>query len=490
MRLSLGLLALLGLSAPALAQDQPAPAPEAPAPAPEAQPPAPVPPPDANRARREALFDLGFNALAEGNLGLAERAFREAAGVPGDPARSAVAASFVERVQQMRARRPPQATVERVEPVVRPRPVSEAGRTERITVLGTSTTLGLALYGWALPGALGLEARRSPSAFVGIYMITAAGSFVVPQLVMGNHPVTPGQANLAFYGGTRGIWQGLLVGTLAAGELSLHRRSQGWEASMLLGSVTELTAGYHLARAGRMTAGQVRTMAAAGDLGLALGFGTGLLLRWNGGGVSCPADTENPACFGHDPDVDTHSRKMAAAGLVGSAVGLAGGYVLARHRENTWGDGEVLRGTIALGVWSGWGVADVARTSIDLDNRSFVAPLMVGGAVGVLLGDRLVRNTDFTVGQSMLIDLSMISGGMLGAGATLIVSAGGSRQRPYVLGSALGAASGFALSYWGFRGAAEGPVARTLSGLGGRGVAVIPTAGAQGQRGVALASTF
>src|SRR6185436_14589745 len=77
-----------------------------------AQDPAPPPPEatlspdeavrDANSARRQALFDLGFNALVDGNLPLAERAFSEAAALPGNTSQSAVAASFADRVRHLR----------------------------------------------------------------------------------------------------------------------------------------------------------------------------------------------------------------------------------------------------------------------------------------------------------------------------------------------------------------------------------------------------
>src|SRR6185436_14267091 len=79
---------LLGAAAPVLAQEPPASA------------VAPVPPDEAladpNAIRRQALFDLALEALVDGNLPLAERAFGEAASLPGDVAQSAVAETFAE----------------------------------------------------------------------------------------------------------------------------------------------------------------------------------------------------------------------------------------------------------------------------------------------------------------------------------------------------------------------------------------------------------
>jgi hypothetical protein len=179
---------------------------------------------------------------------------------------------------------------------------------------------------------------------------------------------------------------------------------------------------------------------------------------------------------------------MALMGLFGSGLGLTGGYFLGKNSENSWGDGEVLRAGTLLGVWSAFGLADVARTEVALTNRAFTATLMAGGVAGLLVGDRLVKNTNFTVGQSMLIDLSMISGGLLGAGTTFLFP-GDESKKPYVMASAIGSITGFGLAYWGFHDSPEGPASRRLSRLS-RGVAVLPSAGPQGQRGLTVAGLF
>src|SRR3954463_296826 len=157
-------------------------------------------------------------------------------------------------------------------------------------------------------------------------MMTAAASFVVPYMLTSDRPVSDAQVNLGFYGASRGIWHGVLAGSLIAGDLTPDHRSRAWAASMVTGSLTELLLGYHLAPVLTPTAGQAHTVAALGDFGLMLGFGTGYLLR-----------------FDQRDTADQQARAMAAAGLIGSVVGLGAGYTLSRLRDNSWGDAEVLR---------------------------------------------------------------------------------------------------------------------------------------------------
>jgi hypothetical protein len=259
---------------------------------------------------------------------------------------------------------------------------------------------------------------------------------------------------------------------------------------MLMGSVLGMVGGYQWSRAAELTAGEARTVAAVGDYGLALGFGAGFLFGFDGQ-PDCPMFTENPACFGGDPDVDSKSRKMAAAGLVGAGLGLAGGYMLGKRRENTWGDGEVLRASTALGAWTAAGIADLTdrhRDFGDFSQRKYTAGLMLGGTAGLIIGDRLVRNTSFSPGQSMLVDLSMVSGGLLAAGTARLIL--GNSSGPYVFASSLGTLGGFALGYWGFHDASETAATRALSRLSGGGVALVPTVGTLGEQGLALAGRF
>lgn len=469
---------------PAAAQDAP---PDSGGAAPPGEPEAaPAPPPaDPMLAQREALFDIAFDALAAGQLPLAEEAFARAALLPGDPVRASVARSFAERVRRLGAQRALAASrpaTSAAAVVARPAtPVVEPASTEaaRVAFLATTTATGLAAWGWTLPLALGIDVGREPRAFVGLYMVTTGAAFGIPFFLTREQGVTPGQANLAFYGATRGLWHGLLFSSILAGDVNPDGTQRGWAASLFLGSVSEMVAGYLVAGRADLTAGEARTIAVGGDFGLGLGFGIGALL----------------GLHHDDHSSDAQARGMATAGFLGASAGLAGGALLAARRANTWGDGEVLRAAGLLGTYLGL-TADALfdwDPSSSQDEKKALTTLMLGAGVGLWVGDRLVLATDFSVGQSILVDLSTVAGGLGAAGIAYLVAGGSSgiTLKGITSTSAAGALLGFGLSYAYLRdhhGDHDADARR--ADPRGSGVALIPTFGANGSRGVALAGAF
>jgi len=375
-------------------------------------------------------------------------------------------------VRRLAARRVAEASARRVAPLsVR---ASDFDRSGRVPLLLTTTTLGVGLYGWALPTALGLDFADGPKATIGLYMLTVSSSFVVPYLATRTGPVTAGQANLAFYGGTRGAWHGLLLTATVIGDLNPEVRGRTWATSMLVGSTAELLAGYYFAGRRALSAGEARTIAVGGDYGMLLGFGAGFVGGLDDGAGDAPA------------------RRMAAVGVVGAGLGLTGGYLLGRARDNTWGDGEVMRMSMLVGAWNGLVVSVLA----DMENSTRVAPIapMIGGTAGLLLGDLLVRHTDYSAGRSLLVDLGALSGALAGAGIAYLVSGeerafgeDGRSDNPIWFASAVGALTGFGLSAWALAGQTD-PAPR--SAAGGGGVAVLPFVGPKGQKGLSLAGMF
>ena len=147
---------------------------------------------------------------------------------------------------------------------------------------------------------------------------------------------------------------------------------------------------------------------------------------------------------------------MAATTLVGSALGLTGGYLLGapprphlgRRRGAAHGAGCV--GTLLVG----FGAADVFDLDIDLHDRRVTGLAIAGSALGVR-GRRPARAgaRSFTVSQSILIDLAAIAGGAGRDRRRLPADLARRRRRPrgarpYLMAAAVGGAAGFALAYW------------------------------------------
>lgn len=418
--------------------------------------------PDPFTAQREALFDAAFKALVAGDLDGAERAFTAAAALGGEPAARAVAASFAARVQALRAARVA-ATLSSAPPAAAP---DNAGH---IPFLLTTTALGLGLFGWTLPGILAVHSGESPRTFVGLYMLAGAAGFVVPFLLTHGEPVSAGQANLAFYGGTRGALLGFLTASLITGDASPTRRYRAFSGSLLAGSVLGLGGGMALANRAQMSPGQAHTQGVLGDFGMAFGLGSAFLLSFDEGDLT----TEQKA------------RRISAAVLLGGAGGLLGGYRLGRARDNTWGDAEILRAAGLCGVLAGITAAD----GLELGRRGTAATIMAGGVLGAVAGDRLVAGTDFSVGQSILVDLSGIAGGLAAAGLLYLVSPRDWSERPYLLAATLGAGTGLGVSYRALRD--RGPAGGTARNGDGAApsVALLPLFG-PGLRGATLATAF
>jgi hypothetical protein len=440
---------------------------------------------EVTRARREALIDLGVKALAAGRLDTAELAFEEAAALPGDPAREAYArgeaipppasaGSQPQPPRQPRAAPPAPPATSATSASARPSNSASA----RATFLSTTTLLGLAAYGWSLPLTLGVDVDDSGRAFLGLYMVTAGASFVAPYFLTRGRGVTPAEANLAWYGGTRGLWHGALVAAILGGDVGPDSELRPWTAGLLLGSVGEMAAGFALAERAGISPGHARTIGVGGDFGLGIGFATGALL----------------GLHHNERTADQQARGMASMGFLGAAAGLGGGYLLGRQRQNTWGDGEVLRAAGLLGVWLGVTanlVFDWNPETWD-DEKKFFTSLIAGGALGLVVGDRLVLDTDFSVTESVLLDLAMVAGGLGAAGLTYLLS--GDQDvgpEPFAVAAAVGGIAGFTGVYLAFRGDRSGRDPDDAKHAAApRDVALLPVFGRAGERGISLAGRF
>ncbi|MFN0150097.1 MAG: hypothetical protein ACKVU1_05195 [bacterium] len=310
----------------------------------------------------------------------------------------------------------------------------------RASLLTGSAILSLGFYSWVVPVALNLDARAA----VGTGMLSAASGYFVPLLLTGRENVTTGMSNLAFYGGTRGIVHGLAIHDWIAGEdadyfyddlglPALDYDDNGDDSrfgATAIGSVCEGVAGYFWARQAGLDAGRTQTIAVAGDFGILWGLGAAELL---------------------DDDVDDERRLRGAAITLASAATLAGGALVAERRDYSWGDAEVVRTTGLVAAGLAAATYDLADGDDDDGGRDaadpFVTAAMAASLAGIVVGDRLVADAEFSAGQALLADLGTLAGGALGLAAAYLVTRDTDDSAPFTLGAALGGVGGFALTY-------------------------------------------
>jgi hypothetical protein len=297
-----------------------------------------------------------------------------------------------------------------------PATADEDGRPLFIT---TSTIMGLAFYGWAVP----VLADAGGETFAGLYMVTAGASTVLPMVLTRGEPITNGAAILWTYGVTRGTLHGALAPYLETENPDGHT-----QLACALGlSLAEGTAGFVWGQASHMRTGTAGTLVTGGDFGMLYGAGIA--------------------------DLANSTKASSTAGLlIGTAVGMAGASVLDRHRDYSYGDGAVMRMAGWVGAYAGLAAANLGGGPLDHDTG--VACAMAGGLAGLAIGDRMVAGTEFSFGQSVVVDFSTVAFGLMGLGVGLIVQPGNSSDdRDQVLttcsslGSVLGLAVGYSMEY-------------------------------------------
>lgn len=282
--------------------------------------------------------------------------------------------------------------------------------------LASSTLMGLAFYGWAVPVMGEVEGGET---FAGVYLLTAGASTVLPMMVTHGQQISDAAAVMWIYGTTRGIAHGAMVPYLSD-ESPDGRVQLGWALGL---SLTEGIAGFSFAQAAHMRAGSAGTYVTGGDFGLLYGAGF--------------ADLANT----------DHSGTTSAV-LIGSALGLAGARMLDMRRDYSYGDGAVMRMAGWVGGFAGVAAATIAGGSNRHDNG--VALAMAGGVVGLAVGDRLVSGKEFNFGQSVVVDVSTVALGLIGLGVGFILPQGDSGENRDALlttSSSLGSMLGFALGY-------------------------------------------
>jgi hypothetical protein len=295
--------------------------------------------------------------------------------------------------------------------------LNQEGRAKFIT--GT-TLLSLLYYGWAVPAMF--QIPDGTTAVATYFLIGGAGYFI-PYMATKYYSVTDGMAALSWYGGTRGIADGILLDQLIAGPKASGRDRL---ASGVVVSIAEMAALFHEAEGANLSPGTVAVIGTGGDWGYALGCGAAQLGRFFEG----------------------HGESRAAATiLLFHGAGLAAGRIAAYDHPYTKGDARVLESAMILGGGVFATAADVLGSR---NGDVFLVTAMVGSATGFELGHFLTRDTRFSDGQGSLIALGELTGALTGTGIAYVIRGGKGDERVYTGLAAFGGAAGFWLGYKAF----------------------------------------
>jgi hypothetical protein len=280
--------------------------------------------------------------------------------------------------------------------------------------VATTTATCFGFYGWAVP-YLFMEGASSQAA-TGTYLIIASGGTFIPLWLTRNRPVSMGASLMSWYGMSRGALHGALVPYALSDD-----PGKSAVAGAFALSIAESIAGFEWASRSGMTEGSAATINNLGDIGTLYGLGFADL-------------------------ADANGQASSAAALAGAGVGLATGAVYARGRDYTYGDASVMRSAGWVGGYLGAAIAGAAAP--DEWSKSHTVATMVGSAAGLVVGHKLVERTDFSFGQGVIVDLSTVSGWLLGLGTAYVVSSsGGLDESGFWISTGLGTLAGYAVGY-------------------------------------------
>jgi hypothetical protein len=141
--------------------------------------------------------------------------------------------------------------------------------------------------------------------------------------------------------------------------------------------------------------------------------------------------------------IDAGTQGACAATLVGSGLGVAVGALYARNRDYSYGDAGVQRAAGWLGGFVGLALQQVADPNEW--NKASTGSAMVGSVVGLVAGDGLVHGTEFSFGQSVIVDVGTVGGALFCLGLATLSS----NERVAWASTAAGGVLGYWLSYRG-----------------------------------------
>ncbi|MCC6477139.1 hypothetical protein IT157_08790 [bacterium] len=293
-------------------------------------------------------------------------------------------------------------------------PASEFDQSGRGGMLVNSAILSLGYHGWAIPVA----AQATGSGAGALYFLIGAAGVLVPYLATDRANVTRADAQMYFYGGSRGIAHGVFVYYAFHGTEQFDEAPYGWGSVF---SITESVLGYYWAEKSRMSEGESSVIGVGGDFGIAMSASlTGGYDLW---------------------DEEETVAEAGAWCAAGSAIGIIAGKQLADHGDYSRGDAFVLRSIGILGAAIPAALADAAEA----DGGDAAVGATAGSVVALGIGHHMLKHREFSRSQGLMILMGEIGGAALFT--SFVVAANPETTAPYSLAAAAGATAGFALFY-------------------------------------------
>jgi hypothetical protein len=261
-----------------------------------------------------------------------------------------------------------------------PKPV-QLNQDGRGWMLAATTYAGVTLYGASLPIIFDLDSKAG----VGTYLLTACSGFFIPYYLTKHSTVSYGQANMVYYGLSRGFLHGILLAATLDDNLN-EKRVFGFGSVV---GATEAIVGFNLVKKLNMGDGQANLLTVYGDIGIYTGLFLANQLKFSSASSVCGTT------------------------LLTSAAGLGFGYYLGKSGDYTAGDAELIKASFNLGAYLPIGL--LIKTEPD-DSRVITGTIFLSGIAGAYLGHQLINDQDFSFTQGFIIELGSIAGGLGGAG--------------------------------------------------------------------------
>lgn len=283
------------------------------------------------------------------------------------------------------------------------------------TFVRNQTLLGLVAYG---PATAAMLSNSSGGAAAGGYFLAAGTSFFVAANIARQHTVTRAQAARAAHGGSRGAISGLALGYMYGANTGPERG-----APVLAGAIAGTIIGYRHARG--LTDGEAASAGLFADLGALTTIGlAGTVNAFEERKKRLLYNPSDPNSGYYETNDGLAAKGRAALGVAlgAEALGYALGPRYARRAAYNVTSGDVTT------VFTSALLGGVTASAINGENGRGPARFAVatgGLLLGAFAADRgLVRKADRTAADGVLIQLGALAGGLIGGGLVTMADGG------------------------------------------------------------------